>query len=75
MTWRKRVMLLVAIMAAGCSAARLRAPSTAAPARAVHSIALPGAPPGGVSMDYLAYDPAHDRVWVPAGNTGSVVVV
>jgi hypothetical protein len=26
-------------------------------------------------MDYLAYDPAHDRVWVPAGNTGSVVVV
>jgi DNA-binding beta-propeller fold protein YncE len=26
-------------------------------------------------MDYIAYDPAHHRVWVPAGNTGSVDVV
>jgi len=26
-------------------------------------------------MDYLAYDRVHHRVWVPAGNTGSVVVV
>jgi DNA-binding beta-propeller fold protein YncE len=26
-------------------------------------------------MDYLAYDPARHRVWVPAGNTGSVFVV
>ncbi len=37
------------------------------------SIALPGGPP--VGMDYLAYDAAHGRLWVPAGNTGSVVVV
>jgi len=37
------------------------------------SISLPGGPP--VSMDYLAYDAAGDRVWVPAGNTGSVAVV
>jgi DNA-binding beta-propeller fold protein YncE len=26
-------------------------------------------------MDYIAYDRAHHRVWVPAGNTGSVDVV
>jgi outer membrane protein assembly factor BamB len=26
-------------------------------------------------MDYLAYDVEHHRVWVPAGNTGSVFVV
>jgi predicted dinucleotide-utilizing enzyme len=26
-------------------------------------------------MDYLAYDRVHHRVWVPAGNTGSVDVV
>jgi len=26
-------------------------------------------------MDYLAYDRGHQRVWVPAGNTGSVDVV
>ena len=41
----------------------------------VHSIALPGAPSSGVFMDYIAYDQAHHRVWVPAGNTGSVDVV
>jgi DNA-binding beta-propeller fold protein YncE len=41
----------------------------------VRSIALPGAPSGGVFMDYLAYDRVHHRVWVPAGNTGSVDVV
>ena len=38
----------------------------------VTSIALPGGPP--VSMDYLAYDAANDRVWIPAGNTGNVDV-
>src|SRR5437899_3053225 len=36
-------------------------------------IALPGGPP--VGMDYLAYDAAHQRVWVPAGNTGNIDVV
>jgi YVTN family beta-propeller protein len=38
-------------------------------------IALPGAPSGGVLMDYLAYDHVQNRVWVPAGNTGSVYVI
>jgi DNA-binding beta-propeller fold protein YncE len=37
------------------------------------SIALPGGPP--VGMDYLAYDAAQGRIWVPAGNTGNVDVV
>src|SRR2546425_9491860 len=37
------------------------------------TIALPGGPP--VGMDYLAYDAAHKRVWVPAGNTGNIDVV
>jgi hypothetical protein len=41
----------------------------------VRFIALPGAPAGGVSIDYLAYDPTRHRVWVPAGDTGSVFVV
>ena len=36
-------------------------------------ITLPGGPP--VAMDYLAYDTANHRVWVPAGNTGKVDVV
>jgi DNA-binding beta-propeller fold protein YncE len=37
------------------------------------AIALPGGPP--VGMDYLAYDAAHQRIWVPAGNSGSVDVI
>ena len=36
-------------------------------------IALPPAAP--VAMDYLAYDAAHKRLWVPAGNTGNVDVI
>lgn len=52
------------------------APATpAATSYTVRSIALPGAPADGVYMDYLAYDRAHHRVWVPAGNTGSVDVI
>ena len=38
-------------------------------------IALPGAPPDGVSLDYLAYDTVHHQVWVPAGGTGNVDVI
>ena len=37
------------------------------------AIGLTGGPP--VTMDYLAYDPATNRIWVPAGNTGQVDVV
>ncbi|MEP6652316.1 MAG: hypothetical protein ABJA82_03100 [Myxococcales bacterium] len=36
-------------------------------------VALPGGPP--VGMDYLAYDAATGRIWVPAGNTGNVDVL
>ncbi len=39
------------------------------------SIALPGATPDGVFMDYLLYDPRTKAVWVPAGNTGAVDVI
>ena len=35
----------------------------------VRTISLPGAPATGVTMDYLAYDRSHHRVWVPAGNS------
>lgn len=36
-------------------------------------IALPGTPPVGI--DYSAYDPVESRLWIPAGNTGDVVVI
>ncbi|HEX3527382.1 MAG TPA: hypothetical protein VH988_09965 [Thermoanaerobaculia bacterium] len=37
--------------------------------------ALPRTTPSGVSMDYIVFDPATRSVWVPAGNTGTVVVI
>jgi DNA-binding beta-propeller fold protein YncE len=36
-------------------------------------MALPGVT-APVSLDYIAYEPAHARVWVPVGNDGSVDV-
>src|SRR5215468_3140270 len=68
-------MLFLAIVASGCGIAHAPAQSTTPPRFVVHFIALPGATADGVFMDYLAYDRAHHRVWVPAGNTGSVDVV
>jgi DNA-binding beta-propeller fold protein YncE len=53
-------------------------PAPAAPAAAnpdVTPLALPGAPAGGVSLDYLVADRARNRVWVPAGGTGNAVVI
>ena len=48
--------------------------STAAGSK-VAVLALPGAPPDGVALDYLAIDRARHRVWVPAGGTGSTDVI
>jgi DNA-binding beta-propeller fold protein YncE len=42
---------------------------------AVRAIALPGGGADGITMDYIAFDPATRFVWVPAGNTGAVDVV
>jgi DNA-binding beta-propeller fold protein YncE len=41
----------------------------------VSRVPLPGATAAGISMDYIAFDPATRSVWAPAGNTGLVVVV
>ncbi len=41
----------------------------------VRTIPLPDNNAGDVSMDYIAYDPAANLVWVPGGNTGAVDVV
>src|SRR5258706_7133784 len=41
----------------------------------VTMLALPGASPAGIAMDYIAFDPGTSFVWVPAGNTGAVDVV
>ena len=48
-------------------------PTPLALALVAAALALPGGPP--VGMDYLAYDPATNQVWIPAGNTGNVDVL
>jgi DNA-binding beta-propeller fold protein YncE len=41
----------------------------------VRTLPLPDSNSGNVSMDYIAYDPATNSVWVPGGNTAAVDVV
>jgi DNA-binding beta-propeller fold protein YncE len=77
MTIRSLAGLTLAVALVACASTHPSSTGSKAAASAptVRSIALPDAPPGGVIMDYLAYDRAHHRVWVPAGNTGAVDVV
>lgn len=48
--------------------------ASAAPAWATERVALPGAAPP-VSLDFLFFEAARSRVWVPAGGTGAVDVL
>jgi DNA-binding beta-propeller fold protein YncE len=41
----------------------------------VRTLPLPDSGTGDVSMDYIAFDPATNSLWVPGGNTGAVDVV
>lgn len=64
--------------ACACGAAPGAHPSasTRPAAPAVRAIGLPGAPADHtVLMDYIAYDAAHHKLWVPAGNTASVDMI
>src|SRR5438477_717716 len=54
--------------------ATLVAADTSASSYELKPIALPGAN-GAAAFDYFAYDPATGKVWVPASNLGSVVVI
>src|SRR5262249_59139635 len=41
----------------------------------VRTLPLPGNGTGDVSMGYMAFDPATNRLWVPDTNAGAVDVV
>src|SRR5260370_34506362 len=41
----------------------------------VRTLPLPDDGTGDVSLDYIAFDPATNSLWVPGGNTGVVDVV
>jgi DNA-binding beta-propeller fold protein YncE len=71
----RRPLLGLCVLVWACAPAE-RAPAVAAATGAsapLAAFALPGAA-APAPLDYLAYEPARARVWVPVGNTGSVDV-
>jgi DNA-binding beta-propeller fold protein YncE len=46
-----------------------------AAAYSVHTLTLPGGTPAGIGMDYIAFEPSTNSVWVPAGDSGAVDVI
>jgi DNA-binding beta-propeller fold protein YncE len=76
------VLLASMALTAACDATQ-PAPTPATPATGgapagpgtFRALPLPGAPPEGVFMDLIVCDHATGRVWVAAGNTGSVDVI
>src|SRR6266581_7197810 len=69
----KKLLLVYAIACAKIVISSAAA-EEAAPNYELKAIALPGAN-GAVALDYFAYDAATGKVWVPASNLGSVVVI
>src|ERR1039458_5060406 len=65
---------LVAPPALSPAPSAVASPSNSAPVAIAELVAktlpLPGAT-GPVTLDYIAYDRPHARVWVPVGDTGS----
>jgi hypothetical protein len=64
------VVIGLAIMATPTSAQ-----NSTAPRYTVHTLPLPDSGTGDVSMDYIAFDPTTNSLWVPGGNTAAVDVV
>ena len=64
---------LLALIATGCvTASALPADRGGPGIQGTQAVTLPGGDGGAVSLDYLAMDRTSNRVWVPAGGTGSV---
>src|SRR5437868_4726780 len=73
----QRIHLLWLATLIGCHAERRPATPVcpAPPHFTVSALAVPGAGPDGIFLDYLGFDPMTGFVWVPAGPTGSVDIV
>jgi DNA-binding beta-propeller fold protein YncE len=66
---------LLALALPVAAVAAVAATGSTQAAYSVRTLPLGAAPAGGITMDFLAYDPTTGFVWVPAGNTGKVDVV
>jgi DNA-binding beta-propeller fold protein YncE len=72
---RSVVALVIALGIVATSVSALPQDGRAAGNYTVKTLALPDGGTGDVSMDYIAFDPATNSLWVPGGNTGAVDVV
>jgi hypothetical protein len=73
-TFKRWIAFVVAVIACGTVATSTSA-QRATMNYAVHALPLPDNGTGDVSMDYIAFDPATNSLWVPGGNTGAVDIV
>jgi DNA-binding beta-propeller fold protein YncE len=73
MSARRYVAVITAVLLLGCMTGKQS--TVIEPVTEVRTISLPGGTATGITMDHMAYDRSRHRVWVPAGNTGSVDVV
>ena len=74
---RWRVSAVIASLVAHFASGAVLADNANAPKEpnfTLKALALPGAS-GTVSLDYFAYDPRGRRLWVPASNTGRVILI
>lgn len=70
--------VMIGVLAIGLGVGTVPASAQNAPPRTnytVHTLPLPDKGTGDVSMDYIAFDPTTNSLWVPGGNTGAVDVV
>src|SRR5436305_13512847 len=79
-TFLKRSIVFVILATAAVVTVAVAMSAKAHDARAasnytVRTLPLPDNGTGDVSMDYIAFDPATNSLWVPGGNTGAVDIV
>jgi len=66
---------IVFVLVGACGWLATAAAQNATNTYTVRTLPLPDRGTGDVSMDYIAFDPATNSLWVPGGNTGAVDVV
>jgi hypothetical protein len=63
------------VVAFGIAATSTSAQNATVTKYMVRTLPLPDNGTGDVSMDYIAFDPTTNSLWVPGGNTGAVDVI
>jgi len=63
------------VVAFGIAATSTSAQNATVTKYTVRTLPLPDNGTGDVSMDYIAFDPTTNSLWVPGGNTGAVDVI